>query len=211
MQLKYLLIYSFCIIECLFLFSSCSSQTQALRNVGGPCEGCKALYEFGDKPLTSVDTMFGFNACSTKLLLSGTVYDESGNLAPDIILYLYHTDEKGLYTSSQKNQTWATRHGDRRTWMKSDENGEYKLYTCMPAAYPNLNEPAHIHITVKEKNTIPYYIDSVVFSEDSLVTQAYRRNSQDRGGSGIVDLIVEGNLLVAKRDIVLGKNIPDYK
>ena len=78
-------------------------------------------------------------------------------------------------------------------------------------SYPNSNIPQHIHITLKEPDNNEYYIDEYLFDDDPFLTQSERNKQEKRGGSGIVKLIRQSNgMSYATRDIVLGKNIPDY-
>jgi len=43
------------------------------RLVGGPCEGCEAVFEWGERQLTPTDTLPDFDSTPQKLLLSGTI------------------------------------------------------------------------------------------------------------------------------------------
>lgn len=77
--------------------------------------------------------------------------------------------------------------------------------------YPNGKEAAHIHLTVKEPGNISeYYIDSILFNDDPLLTAEIRKSRKNRGGSGILNLMETEGLYTGKRDIILGLNIPDY-
>lgn len=61
--------------------------------VGGGCEDCKALFDFGSQVLASVDTLPDFDEKGPKLEISGTIYKKDGKTpAKDVILYIYHTD-----------------------------------------------------------------------------------------------------------------------
>ena len=47
------------------LFSSYAKSQNNINNgkfVGGPCEGCNAIYEYGNRTLYPVDTLAGFNS-----------------------------------------------------------------------------------------------------------------------------------------------------
>ncbi len=194
---------------------SCSAQEQPPptdRPVGGPCEGCEALYEYENSPLDAVDTLPGFETTEPKLKLLGTVFKPDGQTpAPDIILYIYHTNRAGIYETMGTETGWARQHGFIRGWVKTDAKGHYTFYTFRPAPYPNNQEPEHIHLTVKEPGTTAYYLDSFVFDDDPLLTDRERASLDNRGGSGIVHPTLEEGLFVARRDIVLGRNIPDYE
>ena len=196
-------------------FSACTQQTHHIpiikKTVGGPCEGCEALLDYGNRILNSTDTIPGFEEFAPKLSITGTVYQADGiTPAENIILYFYQTNRGGIYKPNPKASGWAKTHGQHRGWVKTNNSGEYTLYTFRPAAYPNRREPEHIHLTVEEPETNAYYLDSFVFDDDPLLTNSKRDNLLNRGGSGIMRLQFNNGLFVAKRDIILGLNIPDY-
>lgn len=193
----------------LFLNVHCSGQTR--QTVGGGCEGCEAIYEFGGKSLASIDTLPDFDSSEPKLKLSGTVFHRDGKTpASGVILYIYHTDRTGVYPTRGNETGWARRHGYIRGWVMTDEQGSYAFYTFRPAAYPDGTEPEHIHLTVKEPDKNEYYLDEFVFADDPILTPAHRKKLENRGGSGILSTIHSGGMLHANRDIILGLNIPDY-
>ena len=179
--------------------------------VGGPCQGCEAIYEYGNKVLKSVDTLPQFNKLPIPIKIYGTVFKKDGvTPANDIILYVYHTDNEGIYPKLPNSKGWESRHGYLRGWMKTDKDGSYTFYSSRPASYPNTTIPKHIHITVKEPDKNEYYLADYYFKDDPNLTDNIRNRKNHRGGSGIIQLKKEGSLFVAKRDIILGKNIPDY-
>lgn len=179
--------------------------------VGGPCEGCEAVHEYGDKLLGPVDTIPGFHPNEPKLLITGTIYQADGETAASgVILYAYHTNRAGVYPSDTTSTGWGRRHGLHRGWIKTDQSGHYEFRTFRPASYPNREEPEHIHLTVLEPDKNEYYLDEIVFENDPFLTEAKRARMNDRGGSGIVELLKKDGMLVARRDIVLGENIPGY-
>ncbi|WP_299399167.1 intradiol ring-cleavage dioxygenase [uncultured Gelidibacter sp.] len=195
--------------------TSCQSQSKKSASdkpVGGPCEGCEAIYEYGNQKLSSIDTLPDFKYVKPKIKLTGTVFQKDGKTpAKDVILYIYHTNRSGLYPTKGNESGWAKRHGFIRGWIKTDRTGHYTFYTFRPAAYPSGIEPEHIHITIKEPEKNEYYIDAFVFDDDPMLTHKERAELQQRGGSGIVKLQLEDNLLTAHRDIILGLNIPNYE
>jgi protocatechuate 3,4-dioxygenase beta subunit len=102
-------------------------------------------------------------------------------------------------------------HGYIRGWVKTNADGKYFIYTVRPGTYPTLDEPAHIHITVKEPNDLKeYYLDDFVFDDDKLLTSARRQKMENRSGSGIIRFVRKGDLQIGERNIILGLNIPDY-
>ena len=189
----------------------CSNATYEDRRLsGGRCEGCEAVFEFGDAPLNSTDTLPDFSQEGTKLKITGKVYKD-GSPACDVILYIYHTNQEGIYPTKGDEQGWDRRHGYIRGWVKTDAGGNYTFYTLRPGGYPSRNAPEHIHITVLEPDGQYYWIQDFHFYDDPLLTPTVKSNLTKRGGSdGIVQPEQDGAVWLVKRDIHLGKNIPGY-
>ena len=190
---------------------SVMAQTQA---VGGPCEGCEAIYE-SPVPVEKLQSFVKLPDATWEgkkpLGINGVVYKADGKTpAPGVILYVYHTDGSGHYPKKGDETGWAKRHGYLRGWMKTDDQGAYKFVTLRPAPYPGRTDPAHIHITIKEPGLKEYYIDEFVFDDDPLLTAEKRQKLDNRGGSGILKLIDVGNMFKAERPIYLGRHIPNY-
>lgn len=187
------------------------SQVPKQRRVSDGCDGCELIYEGLPTTLTNTAYLPGWEDNRDRMVVEGKIYKRDGvTPAAGVILYLYHTDSKGLY-SKTTTQKVGIKHGHIRGWIKTGPDGVYRFYTCKPAPYPERNMAAHIHPVVKEPDTNEYYLDQYVFEGDPLLTAADRKKMQNRGGSGIVKLITNSKgWLVAKRDIVLGLNIPNY-
>ncbi len=188
-----------------------SAQT---KKVGGPCEGCEAIYE-SEVPFEKLKSFVELPDVSWNgkkpMGINGTVYKADGvTRAAGVVLYLYHTDETGHYPKKGNEKGWAKRHGYLRGWVRTNESGEFKFGCLRPAPYPGRSEPAHIHVVVKEPGLNEYYIDEIVFSDDPLLTPEKRARLENRGGSGIVQIHDVGNMYKGYRNIYLGKNIPDY-
>ena len=153
-----------------------------------------------------------FKEPGPKLEISGTIYQSDGKTpAKGVILYIYHTDQKGVYPQKGNETGWAKRHGYLRGWIKTNADGKYKFYTLRPASYPNSRAPQHIHPVIKEPNRNEYYIDEYLFTDDPFLDENEKANQQKRGGSGIITLTKkQDGTWVGKRDIILGMNIPNY-
>lgn len=209
------MIRSIYILIFLLIINSCQSQTKKTKTnklVGGQCEGCEAIFEYGNKKLSFTDTLPKFLESEPKLKITGTVYKKDGKTpAENIILYIYHTNQKGIYETKENEQGWAKRHGFIRGWIKTSKEGKYEFYTFKPAPYPNGRAPNHIHIIVKEPNKNEYYIDDFMFKKDTLLTQQEKNRLRQRGGSGIITIEKQNDLIIMKRDIILGLNIPNYE
>ena len=202
---------------CILLIMACQSpgttaqpHTQD-RHVGGGCEDC-AWYLLGMPAQTGAETTIAApTEPGQRLTISGTIFKKDGRTpAEGVILYLYHTDAKGNY-STAKGQTEAKQHGHLRGWVKTGADGRYTFHTILPASYPNSKAPMHIHPTIKEPGLTPYYIDEYLFDHDPNLTPQGRSAQKGRGGSGIIKLTKDAKgTWVGARDIVLGKNIPGY-
>lgn len=195
---------------------SCKSQshTEIERNVGGPCQDCEALLDYKLLNITpkSIDTLPGFYENEPQIKITGTVFQKDGKTpAADVLLYVYHVDSTGKYRPSSNPIGWEKRHGQYRGWLQADKDGKFTFYTFRPVPYPEVQEPEHIHIYVKESNTIPYYIDNYLFESAPFLTEEKKQSEKNRGGSGIVRLKKEKGIWTANRNIILGLNIPDYE
>jgi protocatechuate 3,4-dioxygenase beta subunit len=182
------------------------------KRVGGGCDGCELIYEGVPKGLDWKTSIAGEGEPGEPLEIQGVIYRRDGKTpAPDVILYVYHTDAKGDY-SPARGQLHGRRHGHLRGWMKTNREGRYQFRTIRPAPYPRGKIPAHIHPIVKEPLRNEYYIDEFVFADDPFVTSKERGKMEGRGGSGVVDLTRnKQGVWVGHRDIILGRNIPYYE
>lgn len=195
----------------LFIFAS-TVVTSSAQNVlvGGPCEGCEAIFEYLSEttgPLPSSATLPGFAGASQELELRGSILMPDGQTpAENVILYIYHTNTDGEYATRGDEQGWARRHGYIRGWIKTGPDGRYTFRTHMPGSYSSL--PAHVHPLILEPNGMYYYLESWFFKGDP----NYNENHEEggRGGNGLVALAEENGVLIAERDIVLGLNVPGY-
>lgn len=211
----------------IFLFGlllACNGQTRSVPQnlqtvtpnknelVGGGCDGCEIMFIGMPANINAIDTSAGWHEEGKKLLVLGKVFAIDGKTpAPDVIIYYWQTDNNGYYSAKDGPDNNAKRHGHIRGWVKTDELGNYAIYTIKPAPYPNEVNPAHIHLAIKEPDiNNEYYIDEFVFDDDTLLTQQKRAALENRGGSGILQVQTSGNLQIAKHNIILGLHIPNY-
>ncbi len=205
---------------CCMVTGTCCSQHNTQSNakekeipVGGSCEGCEAVYEspVSFDQLNELDTLPDFSDPGPKIEVSGTIYQRDGKTAAaNVILYIYHTDQQGLYPKKGNEKGQAKQHGYLRGWIKTNAAGQYKFYTLVPASYPNSNNPKHIHPVIKEPGKTAYWIDEFVFDDDPLLPASERKRSNPVGGGGVLKTTVKDGMLRATRDIVLGLNVRDY-
>lgn len=204
-----------------FLVNSCTGQqannnperNNSSKRVGGNCEDCDIMYAAMPVVMNHIDTSAGWYTGGQKLLITGTVFQQDGKTpAANVILYYWQTNTRGYYAGTAGLDKRAKRHGSIRGWVKTNENGQYAIYSIRPAPYPNDIFPAHIHFLVKESDLLnEYYIDDLVFDDDQLLIPFKKKYPlENRGGSGVVRILKKEDVQVAEHDIILGLNIPDY-
>ncbi len=179
----------------------------------GTCEGCEAVFEYGDKTLTPVDTLPDFYDQGTQIRVMGTIYEpDAMTPAKDVILYIYHTNQDGIYPTRGDETGWAKRHGYIRGWIKTGADGKYTFYTLKPGVYPDRNAPAHLHPIILEPDGKYYWIETYYFAGDTLLTLDQTSPIRPRGGTpGVLYLREKDGILTGRRDIILGRNIPGYQ
>jgi len=167
------------------------------------CEWCGAAEAPEDVDWRT--TIAGPDERGERLVLEGTVFEADGvTPAAGVLLYLYHTNADGRYEPRGEVTGNERRHGALRGWVRTRQDGRYRVETIRPAPYPNRREPAHIHLTVTPPGGEETWIDSVVFDDDPLVSADDRDRRTGRGGSGVVTLERDADgVLHAVRDIVL--------
>lgn len=210
----------FKLISLILLSVSCNGQqpnkkSSDIKNgvVGGGCDSCELMYIGMPEKIQSTDTSPGWGQKGQKLVVTGTVFQIDGKTpAPDVIIYYWQTDNDGYYSPKPGLDSKVKRHGYIRGWVKTDEKGKYTIRTIRPSPYPNDILPAHIHLSVKEPDIAnEYYTDEINFDDDKLLIPHFKKYPQEnRGGSGVVRVLLKDNMQIAEHNIVLGLNIPNY-
>lgn len=183
--------------------------------VVGGCEGCEAAFDGLPDTVTSHTRLAPADEPGEPLALRGRVVDAAGRPRPGVILYAHQTDAGGHYPALPPEVSAgadARRHGRLRGWAVTDAEGRYGFDTVRPGGYPDAPIPQHIHLQVIEPGCATYYVDDVMFRDDPRVTPAIARASAEgRGGSGLVRPERVDGVWRVQRDIVLGRNVPDYR
>lgn len=181
--------------------------------IGGPCEGCEGVFDGLPATLFSVTRIARPGEPGQPMVISGIVRDQHGTPIEGIIVYAYQTDADGIYRPEENaSGSSARRHGQLRDWAMTDSLGRYRFITIRPGHYPQRNAPQHVHMHVIEPGCCTYYIASIQFRDDPLLSDATRRAADtDRGGSGLTDPRRSANgTWQVHRDIRLGAGIPGY-
>jgi protocatechuate 3,4-dioxygenase beta subunit len=181
--------------------------------IGGPCEGCEAVFVGRPQRLESITKIAPSGAPGPPLRIVGKVTRSDGSAAAGVIVYAYHTDGKGIYPRDERFRgTPAYGHGALRGWAVTDAEGRYRFDTSRPASYPNTRIPQHVHMHIIEPGCCTYYIDDIHFEDDPMLSgSSASRNDRARGGSGLLAPHRDENgVWIAERDIVLGRGVPGY-
>lgn len=202
----------------LVFLSSCTAQTeQGSSKLSDDFDESFPFFYGMPNQLSTSDTSRGWFLENERILLTGTVYQSDGKTpAPNVIMYYYQTNSEGIYEHKAEEQInmppnkLGQAHGYIRGWVKTNEKGKYAIYSSMPGAYPNRNDPAHVHLYVKEEGREPCYLDNFVFDNDVLLSSSKRKRMDNRGGSGVIQFVEADGLLVGERDIFLGLNVDGY-
>lgn len=168
------------------------------------CEWCGA----GEAPtdgLTSEMVLAGPDEPGERLVVTGTVYESDGRTpAAGVLVYAYHTDLTGRYTTRGDETGNGRRHGRLRGWLVTGADGGYRIDTIRPAGYPGSREPAHVHMTLRPPGGEETWVDAIEFADDPRLTAAQRARRDGRGGSGVVEPVRgEDGVWRATRDVVL--------
>jgi protocatechuate 3,4-dioxygenase beta subunit len=206
-----------CIVQCmilclLFCYCGQGQPSNTDKPVGGACDRCDDMYAGMPSAagITSTVRLADDKEPGERMILHGSVMQKDGKTpAAGIILYMYHTNAKGIHAAGDQ-QVHARSHGRLRGWVKTDAQGKFTLNSIRPGAYPNGEIPAHIHIMVKEPGKTRYYIDEVWFDDDPFVTNSLRGQAEKRGGNMIIHLTKKNDTWESSLPIRLGLNIPNY-
>jgi len=189
-----------------------SNQIKSNKIVGGGCDGCELMYIGMPNQIQSENTSVGWAEGEQKLIVTGKIFQLDGKTpAPNVVLYFWHTDDEGLYSSGNETAKEVKPHGKLRGWVKSDKNGFYRIKTSRPAAYPTQDIPQHIHLSIKEADINNEYFADLYFDDDPLYLRHKKKYGKlDRAGTELLRVVIDKDIQIAEHNIVLGLNIPDY-
>lgn len=182
------------------LQSSSDTLTQLRKNAQG--RGAEAMGAIDVPDSVSSRTSFKVAADDgDPMIISGTVFKADGKtVAPNTLIYFYHTDKFGIYGRSGE-----PKHGRFRGWMLTDAKGRYEFASIRPASYPNSTQSQHVHMTVTTVDSTEDWIDSILFEGDRFLTERERQSVGRRGGFNPIVTLKPGSdgIMRASRDIRL--------
>lgn len=160
------------------------------------------IYDRAEDQLSNTDTIPDFRSKTSKLKLTGIIYQSDGvTPAKDVILFIEQPNEDGDF---DLRNTGDARYVFHRSWVKTNADGRYTLYTFVPGGDRRYNQMQQIFPLVKEPSKQEYQVDSFLFEEDPLLTKTCRKRMAKKGDtSRILKLKTEDGMFVAERNIIL--------
>lgn len=164
------------------------------------------IYDYSEDKLNNTDTIPDFVSKKNKLKIVGTIYESDGvTPAKNVLLFIHQADENGDFELKRYNKKRYVHH---RGWIKTDADGRYTFYTFVPGKYIYGNELKQILPIIKEPGKPEYKIETFLFDDDPLLTESCRtRIKKTANTDRILKLDKKEGLYVAKRDIILGKEV----
>ncbi|HWL93586.1 MAG TPA: DJ-1/PfpI family protein [Phycisphaerae bacterium] len=117
-----------------------------------------------------------------RLHVSGVVKDGDGKPIEGAIIYAYHTDKGGIYSSAGGN---TGTQGDSLNpklfgFMKTGADGKYEYRTIKPGHYPGNSPPAHVHLELSAPGHERLFTE-LMFESDPKLDKASRREVEESG------------------------------
>jgi protocatechuate 3,4-dioxygenase beta subunit len=167
------------------------------------------IYDYSKQQLSNTDTIPGFKTKANKLKITGTIYQSDGvTPAEGVILFVEQADDHGDYQIKTNDYGRYMYH---RGWIKTNADGQYTLYTFVPGAatdpvtFPRRKGLKKIYPVIIEEGKTEYNADAFLFDDDPLLTKTCRKRLMRKGVNNILKPEKQGDILVARRDIVLDK------
>ncbi len=129
-------------------------------------------------------TLVTYSEPGTPVTIKGKVVDKNNKPSGDVLVYVYHTDNKGWYSDTEGHVTGMG--GDRNHarlfgYFKTNNDGSFEFHTIHPQGYPNSDLPQHIHFEVYSNTGQALLITELLFSEDKRLTASMRTHMLNEG------------------------------
>ena len=194
---------------CLFCFTAISYSISAQESIDNSEDflNRSPIYDYTELQLNNTDTIPGFDSKSSKLKISGIIYESDGvTPAKDIILYIDQADENGDFDLRYSNEK---RYVHNRGWIKTAADGSYTFYTYVPGNDRRYNMMQQLFPIVKQPSKEAYEMESFLFDDDPFLTKTCRKRLDKKGDpTRVLKLETLDGMFVVQKDIVLNSN-PD--
>ena len=201
-KLVYLLSFFFFIGS----FSSLSAQLPT-ENLPDNYKKRHAIYDYTHE-LSDTDSIPDFASKNHPIKITGTVFLSDGfTPAKDVIIYINQADDNGNYDLKKHSNKRYVYHSG---WIKTNADGQYTFYTFIPGPDRLSTDLRAINVTIKEPNETEFNTNGFIFDNDPRLTKLCRKRLQKNGVDNILKPIKKGDMLVAKKDIMLKTHRLDF-
>lgn len=146
---------------------------QSLSELTGPVYGQNEIQPL-DNDLTK-NAMKTAEPLGERIIVTGTVIDESGKPIPNALIEIWQANAAGRYMHKVDQHPAPLDpnfHGAGR--VLTDDEGQYRFTTIRPGAYPwgnhyNAWRPAHIHFSICGINFLQRLVTQMYFPGDPLL------------------------------------------
>lgn len=115
-------------------------------------------------------TVAGEDEPGRRLVVDGAVLGPDGEPLAGASVFVYQTGEDGIYGPE------GNRDPRLRGYLRTDENGSFRIRTIKPGSYPGSSIAAHIHIHVAPPDGEPEQVGEIVFEGDPHLSDRMRGN-----------------------------------
>lgn len=140
---------------------------------------CAQAPQVAEKNAPSKVTIATKDEPGERLIVTGQVFGPDGKTPlVGASVYVYHTDNKGLYSPGVNDN----RNPRLRGYMRTDAQGRYEYSTIKPAPYPGDGPPAHIHYHVNAPGYQERVFEIVFEGDPKLNADIRSRAAQEDSG-----------------------------
>jgi len=125
-----------------------------------------------------------------RMIISGTVYEKDGvTPAKDALVYLYQTDQRGVYSDDTCFAACPKLFG----YLKTDAKGGYEINTIKPGYYPDIKAARHIHVVVMAPGKIEYDVNFLFYGDSLLADWQLESRKNEDDNFGLIKLLPDDN------------------
>lgn len=115
------------------------------------------------------------------MIVTGRVVDEQLMPVENALIYVFHTNHKGSYSSTGGNATMGDSLNPRLFgYLRTGKDGRYEYRTIRPGPYPGDGPPAHVHYEVRADG-FEDLVTELMFRDDRRLTGRAMRGFIEAG------------------------------
>ncbi|MGS2720720.1 dioxygenase family protein [Paraglaciecola aestuariivivens] len=129
--------------------------------------------------LSSNAQMTTANEPGATFIINGQVFNPDGQTpAAGVLVLAYHRDQAGFDfgKGDKRTNSWRI-----QAWVKTDEQGRFKLTSIRPGTDHLGREAAHIHFTIESEKYGRQWLPTVYLADDPIITPKLINQSKQYG------------------------------